>query len=267
MAGGRFAPRTGERRRFGAGLAWVVSMLTVFLLAVSVSAGEREPLRWGRLHLAAPAWVDSTGWFSALDLAGRPVGESTLEAGLARALGWLSEQGYPFAEARPGSFVLRDGHVDGTVTLDPGVRARVAALVLRGATITRSSTALRIAGIRSGQPYTGTEDETAAQRLARSGLFASVGRVTLLPGTRPEDVILEVPVTEPAYTHFTGVLGTGGRNGRVTGLMDLSLRNIAGTAREAAARWEDRGDGLIRYRLHYREPWLPLVPIGVRSLL
>jgi outer membrane protein assembly factor BamA len=49
--------------------------------------------------------------------------------------------------------------------------------------------------------------------------------------------------------------------------VDLDLRNLAGTAREASGRWEGRGDGLSRFRLRYREPWIPFVPIGIEGSL
>jgi outer membrane protein assembly factor BamA len=78
-------------------------------------------------------------------------------------------------------------------------------------------------------------------------------------------VVLELPVTEPPYTRFQGVLGVSGPDSRLTGLADLNLSNIAGTGRAAAGRWEGRGDGLTRFALHYREPWLPLVPIGLEG--
>ena len=229
------------------------------------AAGAEEPLRprWGELRLESPIPVDTLAWREALDLGGRDVDEAPLEPALLRGLRLLAARGYAFAEARPGSFDLDGNVVTGTIALEPGTQARVEGLVLEGAKVTRASTAERLAGVRPGDAYTGVEEEEARERLARSGLFSSVGEAEIVPGPEPGDVLLKIPVEEPAYTRFGGLLGVSGPESRVTGFLDLELTNIAGTAREASGRWEDRGDGLTRFALHYREPWIPFVPVGV----
>ena len=228
-------------------------------------ARAAEALRWGELRLEAPGFVDSLAWERAVDLEGRPIAQAPLGPALLRGLAWLAESGYPFAEASAGSFTLRDGKIDGRITLDPGARARLAGLLLDGAKVTRPATAMRLGGLRVGESYTGRQDRALVESLSRSGLFLTVGEVELRPGAQPEEVLLRVAVTEPPTTRFAGVLGVSGRDARVTGLLDLDLANIAGTARRASARWEDRGEGLSRFGLSYREPWLPLLPIGLEG--
>ncbi len=252
----------GATRRLAGAVTLLLCVWTAGLVAAA-PAQAQERLRWGRLRLVAPATVDSTAWFEALDLKDRPVDEAPLPPALLRALGGLARRGYPFAEARPGSFDLNGDRITGVITVDPGPRAHITGLELTGKTITRPATAMRIAGVRPGDLYTGEEDRLVRERLARSGLFTRVGDVDVAPGEDPGDVLLRIPVREPAYTRFAGILGVSGRDARLTGLLDLELNNIAGTAREAAARWENRGDDLTRFALRYREPWLPLVPIGV----
>ncbi len=253
--------------RRGLAVAMLLASVPAGAFAGADAAKADEPLRWGRLRLVTTAPIDSIAWARSLDLEGRPVSDAPIGPALRRALAWLSDIGYPFAEASPGSFDLRDGRLEGTVTLDVGPKARVAGLLLTGGKVTRPATALRVAGVRIGEPYTGRQDRALAEALARSGLFLSVGEVRLNPGGTPDDVLLEVPVTEPPFTRFAGVLGVSGRDSRVTGLVDLDLANIAGTARRATGRWEDRGDGLSRFALSYHEPWLPLIPIGVQGSL
>lgn len=237
--------------------------IAVLLLGQVPASQAGEPLAWGRVDLECAVPVDTVAWFEALDLEGRPVDSAALDEAILRALTALARQGYPFAEARPGAFEYRDGRLVGTIRLDPGVRARIAGILLDGAHITRNRTALRLAGIRTGQSYTGREDRRLRERLLRSGLFASVGQVEIVPGLEPDEIILKVAVTEPPFTRFRGVLGVSGRESGITGLLDLDLGNIAGTAREATGRWENRGNGLTRYFIRYREPWLPIIPIGL----
>jgi len=244
-------------------MALLFCVAGIAALPAAAPAAGTERLRWGRLALRSETPVDTLAWRQALDLEGRYVDEAPLEPALLRALETLARAGYPFAEARPGSFDVVADRLTGTIVLALGVRPKIVGIQLIGAEITRASTAARLARVASGDPYTGREDRVVRERLARSGLFISVGEVDVAPGPQPEEVLLKVPVREPAYTRFAGIIGVSGRDSRLTGLLDLELRNIAGTAREAAGRWENRGDDLTRFALRYREPWLPLVPVGV----
>ena len=243
-------------------LVWVLGCLSM-----ASGAAAAESLRWGRFHLLPAAPMDSVAWEAAFDLEGRVVRPGSLEAALARGLAALSKRGYPFAQAQPGGFVLAGDRVTGRISLDPGPRARIESLELPGAKVTQPGTALRVAGVETGASYTGEEDARVAERLARSGLFSRVGEAELVPGSAPDLVRLRYAVEEPPYTRFRGVLGVSGRDARVTGLLDLDLANIAGTGRAGAGRWENRGEGLTRYGLRYREPWLPVIGIGLLGLL
>jgi outer membrane protein assembly factor BamA len=246
---------------------WVALGMVLVWLGAAGSARGAEPLRWGTLHVVCPSPADSLAFIEALDLEGRPVAEAPLGPAIHRGLDALAERGHPFAEARPGGFGLEDGRLVGRIHLDPGVKAHLEGLELPGAEVTSISTALRLAGVTRGEVYTGDADRRVHDRLARSGLFTSVGEPVLEPGLAPDAVRLKVPVTEPPYTRFSGILGVSGRNSRLTGLVDLDLANIGGTARHAAGRWENRGNGLTRYNLSYHEPWLPLIPVGVEGNL
>ena len=241
--------------------------LVVFVLLLWPARALADELRWGHLTLTASARVDSLAWFKALDLEGRPVTNGSLEGALDRGLRALARAGYPFAEARPGKFEVVNQRITGTIQLDPGPRAKVESLELAGARVTQERTALRVSGVKRGEPYTGEEDSRVQERLSRSGLFSRVGPVELVPGEKADAVRLRVPVEETPYTRFRGLLGVSGKEAKLTGLVDIDLANIAGTARAASGRWENRGEGLTRYAVRYREPWLPVIGIGLEGSL
>jgi outer membrane protein assembly factor BamA len=244
---------------------WMLLALVVVQGAVPAAGEETARLRWGKIEIESSAPIDSVAWFRALDLEGRYVDEAPIDAAIVRALRIFAEVGYPFAEARPRSFDLEDGKLVGTIHLDLGAEAVIEDIQLSGARVTKPKTVFRLIGMEPGRRYTGREGAMVRERLARSGLFSSVGEVKVLPGSSAGAVVLEVPVTEPPYTRFRGALGVSGEEATLTGLLDLDLTNIAGTARAASGRWENRGLGLTRFALHYREPWLPVVPIGLEG--
>jgi len=243
------------------------AFLVCILVCAAFGSARAGELKWGHLTLQASAPVDSLTWFRALDLEGRPVEGNSLEDGLDRALHELARAGHPFAEAHPKGFALEGNRVRGTIVVDPGPRAHVEALELTGARVTQPKTALRMSGVKEGKAYTGEDDERVTERLSRSGLFTRVGQVEVVPGSSADAVRLRVPVEESPYTRFRGLVGMSGKDAKVTGLLDIDLENIAGTARSASGRWENRGEGLTRYALRYREPWLPVIGIGLEGSL
>jgi hypothetical protein len=91
-----------------------------------------ETLRWGRLGVVGATPADSSAWIGAFDLEGRPVEPGSLEDGIRRGLHALARMGYPFAEARPGSFAVEGDLVIGSIELNPGPRAHLEDLELPG---------------------------------------------------------------------------------------------------------------------------------------
>src|SRR5438309_1815317 len=63
------------------------------------------------------------------------------------------------------------------------------------------------------------------------------------------------PLVESRLSRFEGALGVQ-NGGGVTGLFDLALGNIGGSARSAGARWAGYGSGRSEYAARYREPSL-----------
>jgi len=185
-----------------------------------------------------------------------------IEVELRDAVTVLTEGGHPFAEARATDF-RRDGAKLGyTLELDAGRRMRVDSLRVRGLEVTRPGTARRIACFEPGERFRESTRHLIGTRLARSGLFASVGEVGVV---RLEDGrgVYDVEVTEAPATILHGVVGVGGRDQELTGLLDVTLSNLFGTARDFRARWEGRGQGRASYELAYHEPWIWTLPLAV----
>jgi outer membrane protein insertion porin family len=74
-------------------------------------------------------------------------------------------------------------------------------------------------------------------------------------------------VRERKASSVDGVLGynpgAGTQKGYLTGLLDLNLGNLFGTARALQARWQKRDQKTQELRLAYREPWLLGSPLSL----
>ena len=203
-------------------------------------------------------------------------GADALAADLAAAFSAGNRGASSAAAVADGLVAVRDaliarGYYDAAVSVDSlstsGAALRVhlrvrsgepttfEAVELAGATVTKPKSAAAIAGLRPGRTVTPAGLTEARDRLEGSGLFRTVGDPRVAPGTTPGRARVVIPVEEATTSRFEGAIGVADEAG-VTGLVDLSLGNIAGTGRAAGLRWAGAGDGRADYAARYREPAL-----------
>ena len=76
-------------------------------------------------------------------------------------------------------------------------------------------------------------------------------------------------VVEGNQNSFDGVLGyvpssSSSGSGYVTGLVNISLRNLFGTGRKLSARWYQENQSSQETELHYFEPWVASYPVNAQ---
>ncbi|MDA1193030.1 MAG: BamA/TamA family outer membrane protein, partial [Candidatus Poribacteria bacterium] len=178
-----------------------------------------------------------------------------------------SERGYPLAEIHP---VIRDatpddGTFDLRVVVLEGERVRIERVEFEGLKKSRESLIRRLLPIRAGQFYDQRKIDEARYILLNSGLFASIHPNDVLRGSSDDLVVYRVRVEEARTARFAGVLGyapplTETDTPQLTGLIEAQERNLFGTGREVAFRWES---GEYRTTLFgYREPFLFDLPLS-----
>jgi outer membrane protein assembly factor BamA len=193
---------------------------------------------------------------------GDPFSVEGLERDLTRATERLVEGGYAFAETHVSDLTREGDAVSYRLAVVPGERVMVDSLHVEGLGVTRPATAARIAGFVPGRTFRESERRAVRERLVRSGLFVRVGEVRLR--TLPDGGgAYTVDVEEAPSTLITGVVGVGGADQELTGLLDVTLANLFGTARSFRALWEGRGSGRVYYEIAYREPWILGLPAAI----
>jgi outer membrane protein assembly factor BamA len=191
---------------------------------------------------------------------GQPFVAAAFQEGVERLLLRYENEGRPFANVEPRNLVWGD-QVRFTVAVHEGSPVQVDAVRVKGNRVTREEVVKRISGLEPGQPFVQARLATAEARLRRSGLFAQVEPVELAQGVDRTRHELLVRVREGRTNTVNGAVGYGGPEQGMTGLFDLALGNLAGTARRASARWEGRGRGVALYQLRYSEPWILGSPV------
>lgn len=208
---------------------------------------------------------------------GKPLTERRLLEDADRILALYENEGFPFATVTPGSFELAgSGQGAGanavavTFVVREGSMARVAGLEVRGAGVTRRETVERTMRLRRGAVYRQRDTDLGLERVGRAGLFREIGEPALRPSSSGRDVTVLLDVSEGPMNSIEAGMGyvpRGGavREGYVTGTLDLRLGNIAGTGRSAEVHWRRFSPGSASWRVGYREPWLPRVPLAVAA--
>ncbi len=184
-----------------------------------------------------------------------------------------AEEGYPFAEA---TLVSAHEHTASRFVVNTrlvsGPLVRVARVVPRGNTITKSHVIARELRRTPGSAYSQKDVERWVRRLNRSGMFDAVGEPALAwsdSASGTADLLISVREGRP--NRFEGVVGyqpgEGNSRGEFTGLADVTLGNLLGTGRRLAVRWNRPQAEQTTLDLSYREPWVAGFPVDAEGKL
>jgi outer membrane protein insertion porin family len=200
---------------------------------------------------------------------GRPFDVGVFTKDVARVLRAYSERGFPRARLYPSRFRrTEDGRLGVDLRLGEGPRGEIESVRVFGAEQTSDAVVARIAGVRPGDRWDVRKIERMASRLRREGLFTTVGEPRVVRGGRDNRLGVEIEVREGPSGSIFGVLGynpdpAGG--GYLVGLVDVSLRNILGTARRASLRFERQAGDVQDLSFRFREPWILGTPLSVEG--
>src|SRR5581483_11381852 len=173
---------------------------------------------------------------------GTILNEQTLARDIDGILALYEEHGYPLAKISIESITP---HVDSqdhgllaiNLQLWEGPRAKIGKVVIAGNEATNPNVILRELALQSGMFYNAEALSAARARVERLGFFESVSEPELYL-EKDSTVIILLRGKEASTSAIDGVLGynppqNSSESGYLSGLIDLSLRNISGTGRNA----------------------------------
>jgi outer membrane protein insertion porin family len=223
-------------------------------LVVHVGAGRRYRIGavlWDGLTTLSRAEAEAATGLAT----GRPFRPAELSAGIDRLLEAYEARALPDARALVADLEPKDGAVRIALRVFEGDSLTVKDVAFEGARTTRRSVLEKSVRGVVGLPYNPAAIDAARRRLFDLGVFRRVGEPRV--GTfGAERGVVTFPLEEANANVFDGAIGFQGEGGTVTGLADLSLGNLGGTARRALLHWEGRGRGVSEFRAGYAEPLL-----------
>jgi len=230
---------------------------------------EGPLIRIGQMDIQGNEWFTQEDISAHMDLhSGAIFGSAILEADMERVLSAYENRGHPYSQIRATQFqITAEDRLNFQLVIDEGPQVWVQSVEPEGNAVTKSSVIRREMRIRENDLFSQQAIERGRRRLQRLGFFRDVAEVQLEDGSRPDLVVIRVPVVEGRTNTVDGVVGyqpaTEVRKGYFTGLLDLSFRNLMGTGRRVEARWSRRDPTSSQLRFAYEEPW----PLGLPMTL
>lgn len=237
---------------------------------------EGQPTFVKELFFKTSDSVNIDDFISSLNyLKGEIFNRYEIETSISSLLTDFENRGFPFAAVKIQSVHFYDDSVSGDhyadiyIVLEEGRKSRIDKIEVSGNTSTKDYVVTRELRIDSGEEYSQQKIENLPRRLNKLRYFEPVPVPQFYIDSQNNGVLL-VNVKERNTNNFDGIIGyippaKDNESGYVTGLVNVTLRNIFGTGRAAAVRWQKITRESQELELKYLEPWLFGYPFNLNA--
>jgi outer membrane protein insertion porin family len=241
-----------------------------------LNVDEGKPTYVKELFFKASDSVNIDDFISSLNyLKGEIFNRFEIETSISSLLTDFENRGFPFAAVKIQSVhfyndsVSEDHFADIYLALDEGKQSHIDKIEVNGNTSTKDYVITRELRIESGEEYSQQKIENLPRRLNKLRYFDPVPVPQFYIDSQNKGVLL-INVKERNTNNFDGIIGyvppaTDNESGYVTGLVNVTLRNIFGTGRAAAVRWQKLTRESQELELKYSEPWLFGYPFNLNA--
>lgn len=185
----------------------------------------------------------------------------------------LEDTGYPFAKINIESiFFYTDSteqnyYADLYFNIDAGRKSLINKIEITGNTKTKNFVITRALDLEIGELYNQRKIDNISSRLNRLRFFEPVETPEFYFNSRDEG-ILKITVKEKETNNFDGIIGyipgsTQNEKGFLTGFVNINLRNLFGTGRSIAFKWQQESRSSQELEVRYLEPWLFDLPFNI----
>jgi len=222
---------------------------------------EGEPARMGRVKVIGAKRFNEEAVRQVLNIESgshfRPV---AVDRGVQELLEMYDAEGYPFTQVWIDSLALEPvtSQLRLVVYVVEGASKNLSRVHVEGLEKTKEDVAIRLSGLRVGEPYDGESVRNAYLRLSTSGVFEDVAYPAIQISPQGQGVEAVIKVVESKQSNsFTAALGYAEREGvneRVlSGVVRLDLLNIGGALRDLRVFWRNDGTGRVQTELAFRQ--------------
>ncbi len=245
---------------------------------ISIVADEGKPTLINEIYfIDADSLTESNLAESLNFLKGQIFVKADLEYRINNILNEYENTGFPFINIIIRSVKFYEDSISGNyfcdiyLKPDKGVESRIDQIEVRGNSSTRDNVIVRELRINPGEIYSQVLINEFPKRLNRLRFFEPVSTPGFYINSKNEGVLL-IDVKERQTNNFDGIIGyipprSEEEKGYLTGLVNISLRNLFGTGRAAAFRWQQFDRNSQDLELKYLEPWMLGYPFNINFSL
>ncbi len=239
-----------------------------------VSVRENEPTYINNIIFTNASAADSVNVIPKFNfLKGQIFTSRGIEGSISSALTYFENNGSPFSKIIISSINFftdpsdKKYKADVTFRIDKGRKSSIDKIKLEGNTKTKDYVVLRELRLNKDEKYSQKLIDELPSRLNKLGFFEPVKVPDYYINSQDEGVLI-VHLQEKQTNNFDGIIGYipgSGTNtgGYFTGLVNISLRNLFGTGRAAAIRWQKLDQSSQELELKYLEPWVLGLPFNI----
>lgn len=206
-------------------------------------------------------------------LEGRIFNKAEIEEIIEQLLRKYENTGYPFAKVKLTSAnffedsLNSDYQVNLSIKIEKGVKGTIDKIEIIGNDKTNADVIIRELRIKLGGEYSQRAIEELPSKLNRLRFFEPVSMPQFYIDSDNKGTLL-IEVKEKQTNNFDGIIGylpanRADESGYVTGLINVSLRNIFGTGRSTLIRWQKLDRNSQELELKYLEPWFFNFPFNI----
>jgi outer membrane protein insertion porin family len=200
---------------------------------------------------------------------------SEIERTIQDALILFEQNGFPFTVVELSSLsffvdsISNTNYVDIFINYRKGNYSRLDSIEISGNSDTEEYVIIREIGIKHGDPYNQKLIDDIPTRLNRLRFFQPVTEPVYVNNSKGKG-ILQIKIEEKQTNNFDGIIGfvpsqKKDESGYVTGMVNISMRNLFGTGRAAAFRWQKIDRLSQELEIKYMEPWIFGFPFNIST--
>lgn len=204
---------------------------------------------------------------------GKSMNKYDFEEIIQNILTHYENNGYPFIKITVQSIYFQNDSLtsERTASLvlkaDKGLFSKIDLVEVKGNQSTKDYVVIRELRLTKGGLYSQKKIEQLPGRLNKLRFFEPVKTPSFYINNKDEGVLV-IEVKEKQTNNFDGIIGyippsQNENKGYVTGLVNISLRNLFGTGRSASLKWNKFGRNSQEIDLKYLEPWLFNFPFNI----
>ena len=234
------------------------------------SINEGGKLLLGEIHIEGNSAIAADVLLKSMETrAGSILDEAIVERDLNGIVSMYERIGYPFANATVRNIRVLPGDSSSLaldVRVDEGLRVALHEIRVEGNTETSDHVIIRETRLRENELFDGDKVAKIRPRLNRLNIFSSVSEPQVFVNDAGGGLLLEVK--EGPTNSFDGILGylparPGESGGTISGMVNIGMRNLFGTARRLQVRWQRDDSYSQEVFVQYTEPWLFELPVNL----